>query len=109
MLEDSTEEIDNNDAARATGNDANAKNQAPTTQFPDILQFLPSDEIKKQVELHANNEEMINKKGTIGYAALHWACVRNDLNLIKFLVIDCKAQVDVRGNLGETPLFICVK
>ena len=80
-----------------------------TTQFPDILQFLPVDEIKKQVDLYAKSEEMINKKGINGYSALHWACIRNDLNLIKYLVNDCKAFVDIKGNLGETPLFICIK
>ena len=79
------------------------------TQFPDILQFLPNEEMKKQCELYANNDEMINKKGLLGYSALHWACIRNDLDLIKYLVIDCKAYVDIKGNLGESPLFICIK
>jgi ankyrin repeat protein len=110
MLEDSI--ID--DERNKSDNDEKKLTSLPTVtpataQFPDILQFLPVDEIKKQVEQYINNQEMLNKKGANGYAALHWACIRNDLNLIKYLINDCKAFVDIKGNLGETPLFICIK
>jgi ankyrin repeat protein len=86
------------------------QNQISNAQFPDILQFLPAEEIRKQIETYSQNDEMINKKGQLGgYTALHWACIRNEFNLIKYLIIECKANIDVKANLGETPLFICVK
>ncbi len=83
-----------------------------TDQFPDMLQYCSTENSKNLFEIlsEANNLSLVNKKGTLGgYTALHWMCIKNELDLIEFLILKCKADVNFKANLGETPLFICIK
>lgn len=86
--------------------------QQQMEHFPDILQHLPSDQCKMMFEMIAetNNMAIVNKPGPLGgYTALHWMCIKNEVDLIEFLINKCKADVNCKANLGEPPLFICIK
>lgn len=78
--------------------------------FPDVIQYLPSEQVKALINENKNDSEFINRRGAqTGFTALHWACVKNDIELVKILVFDCKVDVNSRGSVGETPIFVCVK
>lgn len=81
-------------------------------QYPDILKEYPIEKLKELFESLAslNNPSIVNKVGTVGgYTAIHWMCIRNEMEMIQFLVLNCKADVNVRAAMGETPLHLCVK
>ncbi len=82
-------------------------------QFPDILQNYPSEETKTLFETMIGQNQidaLINKKGPLGgFTALHWMCIKNDLEMIEFLIKRCNADINCRAQLGETPLLICIK
>jgi ankyrin repeat protein len=78
--------------------------------FPDIIQYLPSEQIKTLINENKNNNEFISRRGAqSGFTALHWACIKNDIELVKILLFDCKVDLNSKGSVGETPIFICVK
>ena len=80
--------------------------------FPDILQFVNTEQATAILDTLAktNNPSLVNKQGASrGYTALHWICVRNECELIEHLVLRCRADPNIAANLGETPLFICIK
>jgi len=82
-------------------------------QFPDILQNYPSEETKTLFETMISQNQidtLLNKKGPLGgFTALHWMCIKNDLEMIEFLIKRCNADVNCRAQLGETPILICIK
>jgi hypothetical protein len=81
-------------------------------QFPDILQHYSTENCRLILNVLAelNNPAIVNKKGALGgYSALAWMCIKNEIELIDFLIKKCKADVNTKANLGETPLFICIK
>lgn len=81
-------------------------------QFPDILQHMSTEHCKTLFATLAemNNPTLVNKKGPMGgYSALAWMCIKNEIELIEFLLVKCKADVNSKATLGETPLFICIK
>jgi hypothetical protein len=81
-------------------------------QFPDILQYVTNDQAKMLIETLAqlNNPSITNKQGASrGYTALHWICVRNELELIELLLKTCRPDVNVAASLGESSLFVCIK
>lgn len=83
-----------------------------TDFFPDVLQHLTTEQCKAICDAlsQANNLSLVNKKGPLGgYTALHWMCIKNELELAEFLLDNCRADVNCVANLGETPLFICIK
>ena len=80
--------------------------------FPDILQFVSNDQARGLIESLAqlNTISLTNKQGASrGYTALHWICVRNELDLIQLLLNKCKPDVNIPASLGEIALFICIK
>ena len=89
----------------------NAFSILQTDQFPDVLQHYPTDQCRAILTLlkDTNNSSLVNKKGPLGYTALHWMCIKNEYELIELLVRECNADVNARANIGETPLFICIK
>ena len=90
----------------------NPFNILQTDQFPDILQHFPPEQCKSVLSLlkDTNNSSIVNKKGPLGgYTALHWMCIKNEYELIELLVRECNADINARANIGETPLFICIK
>ena len=83
-----------------------------TEQFPDALQNLSTEQCRAICTALAetNNASLVNKRGQLGgYTALAWMCIKNELELIEFLITKCKADVNTKANLGESPLFICIK
>jgi hypothetical protein len=36
-------------------------------------------------------------------------CIKNEVDFIEFLITKCKADVNVKAAMGESPLFVCVK
>ena len=81
-------------------------------QFPDILQHFPAQECKSVLSLlkNTNNSSLVNKRGPLGgYTALHWMCIKNECELVEFLVKECNADINAKANVGETPLFISIK
>ena len=83
-------------------------------QFPDVLQNYTTENsrllLNALYETASGNAALINKKGPLGgYTALHWMCIKNELELIELLLVKCKADVNCKANLGETPLLICIK
>ena len=91
----------------------NPKSILDSEQYPDILNYLNSEQIQTMFNVLAqqpNNSQLVNKKGPLGgYTALHWMAIKNELDLLKFLVVECRADVNCKANLGETPLHICIK
>lgn len=90
----------------------NPKSILESEQFPDVLNYLNSEQTKSIFELltQANYSHLASKKGPLGgYTALHWMAIKNDLELIEYLVGKCRADVNCQANLGETPLLICIK
>lgn len=90
----------------------NPKSMLESEQFPDILNHLSTEQIRMLFELLAQPvySHLVNKKGPLGgYTALHWMAIKNELELIEFLVTRCRADVNCQANLGETPLLICIK
>ncbi len=80
--------------------------------FPDLLHHYSTENSRLLFSTLAelNNPSLVNKKGTQGgYTALAWMCIKNEIELIEFLISKCKADVNTKANLGETPLFICIK
>ena len=80
--------------------------------FPDLLQHYSTENSRLLFLALAelNNPGLVNKKGAHGgYSALAWMCIKNELELIEFLITKCKADVNTKATLGETPLFICIK
>jgi hypothetical protein len=82
-------------------------------QFPDVLQNYSDEETKMLFETMISRNQidlLANKKGPLGgFTALHWMCIKNDLEMIEFLIKRCKADVNSRAQLGETPILICIK
>ena len=37
------------------------------------------------------------------------SAIKNEYELIELLVRECNADINARANIGETPLFICIK
>ena len=90
----------------------NPKSIVESEQFPDILNYLNNEQIRAIFELLAQpaNAHLVNKTGPLGgYTALHWMAIKNELELLQFLVVRCRADVNCQAKLGETPLFICIK
>lgn len=92
----------------------NPKSILESEQFPDILNYLNTEQIQTIFNVLAQqpaaNSHLTNKKGPLGgYTALHWMAIKNELDLLKFLVVECRADVNSKANLGETPLLICIK
>jgi hypothetical protein len=95
-----------------TTNEFNAKSVLESDSFPDVLNYLSSDQIACVLDLLAqsSHQHLVNKPGPLGgYTALHWMAIKNELEMIEFLVRKCRADVNCRANLGETPLLICIK
>ncbi|CAF0868772.1 unnamed protein product [Brachionus calyciflorus] len=83
-----------------------------TEFFPDCLQNLNTQQCKSVCEALAepNYSSFVNKKGPLGgYTPLHWMCIKNEYDLIEMLLVKCKADINSCANLGESPLFICIK
>ena len=36
-------------------------------------------------------------------------CIKNEIELIEFLITKCKADINAKATQGETPLFVCIK
>ena len=36
-------------------------------------------------------------------------CIKNEIELIEFLLTKCKADINAKATQGETPLFVCIK
>lgn len=103
--------LSNAGGAGGGGSQINAFGILLTDQFPDVLQHYPPDQCRAILTLlkDTNNSSLVNKKGPLGYTALHWMCIKNEYELIELLVRECNADVNARANIGETPLFICIK
>lgn len=81
-------------------------------QFPDILQYTTNEQTKSLLDTlqQLNSPSLTNKQGASrGYTALHWICVRNDIDFIEQIVTKCKADVNVAAGMGETALFVSIK
>lgn len=90
----------------------NAANLLQSEYFPDVLQHMSSDQCQTILDLltQSTYSHLINKQGPLGgYTPLHWMCIKNEYDLIKFLIVKCNADVNFKANLGESPLFICIK
>ena len=81
-------------------------------QYPDILQHFSAENCRKLFELikESNNFSLANKKGRQGgYTPLHWMAIKNEVDLAEYLITECKADVNSRGDLGETSILIAIK
>lgn len=83
-----------------------------TDFFPDCLQTFTSQHCKAVCEALSTPTyaSYVNKKGMMGgYTTLHWMCIKNEYDLIEYLLTKCNADVNCAANLGESSLFICIK
>lgn len=83
-----------------------------TEFFPDCLHNLSSQQCRAVCEALSSpaNASYVNKKGSVGgYTALHWMCIKNELDLIEHLLTKCGADINSTASLGESSLFICIK
>lgn len=93
-------------------NEFNAKSLLESDQFPDVLNYLNNEQIKVMFELmnSGNYSHLVNKPGPLGgYSALHWMAIKNELELMEYLLVKCNADVNCKATLGETPLHISIK
>lgn len=83
-----------------------------TEFFPDCLQNLTAQQCRVVCEALSSPTyaSCVNKKGLMGgYTALHWMCIKNEYDLIEYLLVNCDADVNSTASLGESSLFICIK
>jgi ankyrin repeat protein len=80
--------------------------------FPDILNNQSYDQAKLTFEIlyKTNNFSLINKHGSKGgFTALHWMCIKNEYDLIEYLIEKFNVDVNTKADMGETPLLICIR
>jgi hypothetical protein len=81
-------------------------------QFPDILQKYSTEQSKMLFDflIQSNNASLIGKSGALGgYTALHWMCIKNEYELIEYLIEKFKVDINCKASMGETPLLISIK
>jgi ankyrin repeat protein len=81
-------------------------------QFPDILQNYSTEQSKMlfDILIQSNNLTLISKSGALGgYTALHWMCIKNEYELIEYLIEKFKVDINCKASMGETPLLIAIK
>lgn len=81
-------------------------------QFPDILQNYSTEQSKMIFDflIQSNNASLIGKSGALGgYTALHWMCIKNEYDMIEYLIEKFKVDINCKANMGETPLLIAIK
>lgn len=111
MLNSSNNNLDLSQQATLMSDQAELMKVLSSDQFPDILQTYSTEKCLLLLNLLVDcPSNIINKKGPLGgYSALHWMAIKNEVDLIEFLITKCKAEIDCVANLGETPLLICIK
>lgn len=83
-----------------------------TDLFPDCLQNFTPQQCRAVCEALSTSTyaNFVNKKGLLGgYTTLHWMCIKNEYDLIEYLLKKCNADVNSEASLGESSLFICIK
>jgi hypothetical protein len=110
-IEDINEKKTRNDAI-INNIQININELVDLNQFPDLLKNQSHEEAKLTFELlyKTNNQSLINKIGKSGgFTALHWMCIKNEFELIEYLIEKFQVDINCKAEMGETPLLICIR
>jgi ankyrin repeat protein len=69
--------------------------------------FLNAGTIE-MIELFIKNNVNVNFKDFNGFTALMKAILNDKIDIVRFLVEECKAEVDIQNNNGQTPLMYAI-
>lgn len=68
----------------------------------EAVRAIRAKDIDKLRELHTNGKSL-NACNQFGESLLHMACRRGDTSIVKFMIEDAKARVDIRDDFGRNP------
>lgn len=69
-----------------------------------ISDWVKEGDLEKIKQFSGN----INVNDTMGMAPIHWASDRGDLDILKFLIEDCSADINFQDGTGQTALHYAV-
>ena len=82
--------------------DVNFKEIKPHNHAPDFFRAVKDGDLESVISLLVTHPELVKEIDSTQQTALHWACRRRNLDIIKYL-ISCNASCNAKDIVGRRP------